>query len=147
MAKTKKKAARKSTKKARAKAMRRPVARKAAKPAARKTVPAKIVGKEHWTTKQDKGESVKLYLFNKVMGDPKKARGTVLLVHGSSMASTPTFDLQVPGRTDSSVMDVLARAGYDVWCVDMEGYGKSEKSRDNNALIGQGADDCLAAAT
>ena len=144
--KTKKKTAKKSPKK-RAKALRRPVARKAAKPAARKAAPAKIIGTEHWTTKQDKGESVKLYLFNKVMGDPKKARGVVLLVHGSSMASTPTFDLQVPGRSDSSVMDVLARAGYDVWCVDMEGYGKSEKGRDNNALISQGADDCLAAAT
>ncbi len=148
--KTKKKTVKQSAKKARAKALRRPVARKA-KPATRRAPPrgtaGKVTGKEHWTHKTDKGEKVKLYLFNKVMGDPKKARGTVLLVHGSSMASTPTFDLQVPGRSDSSVMDVLARAGYDVWCVDMEGYGKSEKGRDNNALISQGADDCLAAAT
>jgi pimeloyl-ACP methyl ester carboxylesterase len=143
--KTKKKTARKSARKA-TKPLRRPVARKA-KP----TAPARAMGKpkgtEHWTHKTDKGEKVKLYLFNKVMGDPKKARGTVLLVHGSSMASTPTFDLQVPGRSDSSVMDVLARAGYDAWCVDMEGYGKSEKGRDNNASISQGADDCLAAAS
>jgi len=152
MAKTKKKAAKKSAGKARTKALRRSVARKA-RPAARKAAPAKSAGltkpkgTEHWTTKQDQGESVKLYLFNKVVGDPKKARGTILLVHGSSMASTPTFDLQVPGRSDSSIMDVLARAGYDVWCVDMEGYGKSEKSRNNNASISQGADDCLAAAT
>jgi pimeloyl-ACP methyl ester carboxylesterase len=29
----------------------------------------------------------------------------------------------------------------------MEGYGRSEKGRDNNAPIAQGADDCLAAAT
>jgi pimeloyl-ACP methyl ester carboxylesterase len=62
------------------------------------------------------------------------------------MASQPTFDLQVPGRPDSSAMDWFAKRGYDTWCVDMEGYGRSEKSRDNNARISQGADDLRAAA-
>ena len=149
MAKAKKKTARKKSA-----ALRRSAPRKAAKKAAPKKAAApkasalaRPKGTEHWTHKTDRGEKVRLYLFNKVLGNPKQVRGTVLLVHGSSMASTPTFDLQVPGRSDSSVMDVLARAGYDVWCVDMEGYGKSEKGRDNNASISQGADDCLAAAT
>ena len=72
--------------------------------------------------------------------------GRVLFVHGSSMASQPTFDLQVPGRPDSSVMDFFAARGYDTWCVDMEGYGRSTKTRDNNAPISYGADDCFAAA-
>jgi pimeloyl-ACP methyl ester carboxylesterase len=63
------------------------------------------------------------------------------------MAAQPTFDLQVPGRPDSSVMDWFARRGYDCWCVDMEGYGRSTKDRDNNAPIAQGADDCFAAAS
>jgi pimeloyl-ACP methyl ester carboxylesterase len=63
------------------------------------------------------------------------------------MASQPTFDLQVDGRPDSSVMDWFARRGFDCWCVDMEGYGRSTKDRDNNAPIAQGADDCLAAVT
>ncbi len=140
--------ARKKTAKKKGAALRRTAPRKAAKkPATKSAGLVKPKGTEHWTYKIDNGEKVKLYLFNKVVGDPKKTRGTVLLVHGSSMASTPTFDLQVPGRSDSSIMDVLARAGYDVWCVDMEGYGKSEKGRDNKALISQGADDCLAAAT
>jgi pimeloyl-ACP methyl ester carboxylesterase len=44
-------------------------------------------------------------------------------------------------------MDWFAQRGFDCWCVDMEGYGRSEKSRDNNAPISQGADDSLAAAT
>jgi pimeloyl-ACP methyl ester carboxylesterase len=44
-------------------------------------------------------------------------------------------------------MDWFARRGFDCWCVDMEGYGRSTKDRDNNAPIAQGADDCLAAAT
>jgi pimeloyl-ACP methyl ester carboxylesterase len=43
-------------------------------------------------------------------------------------------------------MDHFARRGYDCWCVDMEGYGRSTKDRDNNAPISQGADDCHAAA-
>ena len=63
------------------------------------------------------------------------------------MASQPTFDLQVPGRPNSSVMDYFAARGYDTWCVDMEGYGRSTKTRDNNAPIAFGADDCFAAAS
>jgi pimeloyl-ACP methyl ester carboxylesterase len=104
----------------------------------------RLTGTEHWTAK---GSDVKLFLWNKCAGDPAKTNGTVLFVHGSSMASQPTFDLHVPGRTDSSVMDFFAARGYDVWCVDMEGYGRSTKTRDNNAPIAYGADDCVAAAT
>ena len=89
---------------------------------------------------------MKLFLFEKCAGDPAKSIGTILFVHGSSMASQPTFDLQVPGRPDSSAMDHFARLGFDCWCVDMEGYGRSTKDRDNNAPISQGADDCYAAA-
>jgi pimeloyl-ACP methyl ester carboxylesterase len=100
-------------------------------------------GTEHWTRK---GE-VKLFLWEKCVGDPTKAAGIVLFAHGSSMASQPTFDLQVPGRPDSSVMEWFARRGFDAWCVDMEGYGRSDKHRDNNAPISHGADDLFAAAT
>src|SRR5216110_3233840 len=100
-----------------------------------------MTGKEHWTRKGD----VRLFLWQK--SPAAAARGTILFVHGSSMASQPTFDLQVPGRPDSSAMDWFARRGFDTWCVDMEGYGRSTKTRDNNASISQGADDCFAAAT
>jgi pimeloyl-ACP methyl ester carboxylesterase len=86
-------------------------------------------------------------MWEKCAGDPARSVGTILFVHGSSMASQPTFDLQVPGRTDSSAMDWFARRGYDCWCVDMEGYGRSTKDRDNNADISLGADDCFAAAS
>ena len=102
----------------------------------------RLPGTEHWT---NKGE-VKLFLWNKVAGDPPKTKGTILFVHGSSMASQPTFDLDVPGRPDSSAMEYFAKQGYDCWCVDMEGYGRSTKNRDNNAPISYGADDCYAAA-
>src|SRR3954464_14945696 len=101
-----------------------------------------IAGTEHWVSKEP---DVKLFLWNKCVGDPAKAKGTILFVHGSSMASQPTFDLQVPGRPDSSVMEWFARQGYDTWCVDMEGYGRSTKDRNNNADISMGAEDCRAA--
>jgi pimeloyl-ACP methyl ester carboxylesterase len=102
---------------------------------------AAIAGREHWTRK---GE-VMLFLWEKPAVTAEK-RGTVLFVHGSSMASQPTFDLAVPGRPDSSVMDWFARRGFDAWCVDMEGYGRSDKHRDINCDIANGAED-LAAAT
>ena len=102
------------------------------------TVTAK--GQEHWTKKGD----VKIFLFEKP-ATVKPVRGTVLFIHGSSMASTPTFDLQVPGRPCSSAMDYFASQGYDTWCFDMEGYGRSDKTRDINCDISNGADDAKAA--
>jgi pimeloyl-ACP methyl ester carboxylesterase len=102
-----------------------------------------VKSEQHWT---EKPGGVKLFLFEKYAADPKATAGTILFVHGSSMAAQPTFDLQVPGRPDSSAMDFFARKNFDCWCVDMEGYGRSTKDRDNNAPIAQGADDCLAAA-
>jgi pimeloyl-ACP methyl ester carboxylesterase len=105
-------------------------------------VPVRVLGTEHWAHEGD----VKLFLWNKVAGDPAKAKGTILFVHGSSMASQPTFDLDVPGRPDSSAMEYFAKLGYDCWCVDMEGYGRSTKDRDNNAPISFGADNCHSAA-
>jgi hypothetical protein len=101
-------------------------------------------GEEHWTTK---GKNVRLFLWNKYARDPSAAIGRILFVHGSSMASQPTFDLQVPGGTYISAMEFFARRGYDTWCVDVEGYGRSTKDRDNNAPIACGADDCFAAAS
>jgi pimeloyl-ACP methyl ester carboxylesterase len=101
-----------------------------------------VQGREHWTNKGD----VRLFLWEKPAVAQPASRGTVLFVHGSSMASQPTFDLTVPGRPDSSVMDWFARRGFDTWSVDMEGYGRSDKHRDINSDIANGADD-LAAAT
>ncbi|HWI13145.1 MAG TPA: alpha/beta fold hydrolase [Burkholderiales bacterium] len=100
-----------------------------------------VGGQEHWTKKGD----VKLFLWEKRATTQGAPRGTVRFVHGSSMASQPTFDLQVPGRPNSSVMDWFAGQGYDTWCVDMEGYGRSDKSRPINFDIANGADDLAAA--
>src|SRR5258708_4853563 len=102
---------------------------------------AAVTGVEHWTHKGD----VKLFLWEKYLGSPD-GKPAVLFVHGSSMASQPTFDLTVPGRPDSSVMDWFAQRGFVCWTVDMEGYGRSGKTRDIYCDIPDGAYD-LAAAT
>ena len=88
-----------------------------------------VTGNEHWTTKKTADGDVKLFLWEKFVGSPD-GKPAVLFVHGSSMASQPTFDLSVPGRPDSSVMDWFAERGFVCWCVDMEGYGRSDKTRD-----------------
>ncbi|HZO01350.1 MAG TPA: alpha/beta fold hydrolase [Burkholderiales bacterium] len=97
----------------------------------------RISGTEHWTRK---GE-IKLFLWRKSPPSGEAPKGTILFVHGSSMASQPTFDLQVPGRPDSSAMDWFAARGFDTWCMDHEGYGRSDKSRPINCDIANGADD------
>ena len=101
---------------------------------------ARISGSEHWTRKGD----VKLFLWRKPPPSGQAAKGTILFVHGSSMASQPTFDLQVPGRPDSSVMEWFAARGFDTWCMDHEGYGRSDKNRPINCDIANGADDLVA---
>ena len=100
-----------------------------------------VQGVEHEASKN----GIRLFLWEKFVGSPA-GKPVLLFVHGSSMASQPTFDLAVPGRPDSSVMDWFAKRGFVCWSVDMEGYGRSDKSRDIPCDIANGADD-LAAAT
>lgn len=87
---------------------------------------------------------MKLFLWEKFAVAPEN-KPIILFVHGSSMASQPTFDLHVPGRPHSSAMDYFAALGFDCWCVDMEGYGRSDKNRNINCDIANGADDLAAA--
>ena len=48
----------------------------------------------------------------------------VLFVHGATYPSTVTFDYPLEGM---SWMDHLAHAGFDVWCIDLLGYGGSDR--------------------
>ncbi len=99
-----------------------------------------VRGHEHWTEKQ----GAKLFMWEKPHLEGTDHQGTILFVHGSSWASQPTFDLYVPGRPFSSAMDWFAVRGYDCWCFDAEGYGRSDKSRDSNFGIESGAEDTAA---
>src|SRR5262249_46826836 len=83
-----------------------------------------IKGQEHWTKK---GAANRFLWEKRAPGGAKN--GAVLFVHGSSMASQPTFDLHVPGRPHSSAMEFFAERGFDTWSIDMEGYGRSTKDR------------------
>lgn len=68
---------------------------------------------------------IKIALYEKWLpGEEKnwKQNGkVVLLVHGATWSSRCTFD----AVEDFSLMDSLAAAGYDVWALDLHGYGKS----------------------
>jgi pimeloyl-ACP methyl ester carboxylesterase len=99
---------------------------------------------EYWA---NKGE-VRLYCFRKRLGAPRAgepARPVVFMVHGSSMSARATYDLTVPGAGDYSIMDALARGGFDVWAVDHENYGLSSRT-DGNSDVASGAADLKAAA-
>jgi pimeloyl-ACP methyl ester carboxylesterase len=104
-----------------------------------------LPGKEHWIQRSTADGDVRLFLWQKPQTGGGESKGTILFVHGSSMASQPTFDLNVPGRSDSSVMDWFAARGFDTWCMDNEGYGRSDKKRNINFDISNGADDLASA--
>ena len=101
-------------------------------------------GAEHWTTKATPEGPVRLFLWQKKASPKVPKIGTIFFVHGSSMASQPTFDLSVQGRPWSSAMDWFADRGFDTWTMDNEGYGRSDKHRDINFDISNGADDLVA---
>ena len=88
---------------------------------------------------------MRLFLWRKPPAKAVPVQGAILWIHGSSMASQPTFDLHVPGRADSSVMDWFAARGFDCWCLDNEGYGRSDKHRPINADLANEVQDVDAA--
>ena len=101
-------------------------------------------GVEHWTHRKTNEGDIKLFLWEKKASTKVPHAGTIFFVHGSSMASQPTFDLNVPGRPHSSAMDWFADHGFDTWTMDNEGYGRSSKHRGINFDISNGADDLAA---
>src|SRR4051812_23445740 len=99
----------------------------------------RIVADEFWADKK----GVRLWVYRKrVAGMAPKAK--LFCVHGSSYSGKTMFDLQVPDREGYSMMDVFARLGYEVWTMDHEGYGHSDKTA-GNSDIQSGVDDLKAA--
>ena len=99
-----------------------------------------ITAAEYWAKKNN----VKLYVYRKRAANAGKGAPVLFLVHGSSASGRSSFDLHVPGRDDYSLMDHFAGLGYDVWTVDHEGYGRSDRT-DSNSDIASGAEDLAAA--
>jgi pimeloyl-ACP methyl ester carboxylesterase len=98
-----------------------------------------IAANEYWADKN----GVKLWVYRKRL-DQASHRGRLFCVHGSSYSGGTMFDLQVPDREGYSMMDHFARLGYDVWTMDHEGYGHSDKTS-GNSDVQSGVDDLKAA--
>src|SRR5512145_1838632 len=59
--------------------------------------------------------SIRLQLYRRRAKAPVAGEAPVpvlILVHGSSMAALPAWDLTVPGAGEYSIMNVFARLGY-----------------------------------
>jgi pimeloyl-ACP methyl ester carboxylesterase len=84
-----------------------------------------VQGKEHYVMR----DGLRIYLWEKYTAHQEGAfsqTGKVaLLVHGGTRSGRSLYDLQV---RDYSLMDFLAQNGYDVWAIDIHGYGRSDKT-------------------
>jgi alpha-beta hydrolase superfamily lysophospholipase len=101
--------------------------------AAPATPDAPIWSAEYWANKGD----VKLNLWRKRVGAPQPGEPplpVLFLVHGSSNSARSSYDLTVPGKGEYSLMNVMARYGYDVWTMDHDGYGYSGSSGNNSDI-------------
>lgn len=69
---------------------------------------------------------IELFVRNKRPACPKadQARRVLLYVHGATYPSETAFDLPLDGQ---SWMDFIAAQGWDVWLVDLRGYGRSTR--------------------
>ncbi|MGW9032769.1 alpha/beta fold hydrolase [Streptomyces sp. NPDC055722] len=85
------------------------------------------------TEPANRGQSVNLFVRELVDSDAKEPE-VVLMLHGRSESGLPTFDLDYG---DFSWGRDLARAGYDVFIMDLQGAGKSPRPKmDDSCNIG-----------
>lgn len=72
---------------------------------------------------------IEIYVRNKHPVDMTAFRPerTVLFVHGSTYPAHTAFDLQLGGM---SWMDYIAQRGYDVYLLDVRGYGRSTRPKE-----------------
>ena len=78
-----------------------------------------------------------VYARNKRRADraPFGAERTLLMVHGATYPASVVFDLPIEG---ASWMDHLAQAGFDVWVMDLPGYGRSDRPKEMDCAPGDG---------
>lgn len=79
-----------------------------------------VQGTQHWVLQ----DALRLFLWEKCQGNPQ-GKPVLVLAHGSATAGRESFDLKVPGRPEYSLMDFLAKQGFDVFAPDMRGFGSS----------------------
>src|SRR6516225_1899293 len=76
--------------------------------------------------------AIEIYVRNKRPADLSAFRPerTVLFVHGATYPAHTSFDLKLDGL---SWMDYIAARGYDVYLLDLRGYGKSTRPKEMDA--------------
>ena len=84
----------------------------------------RIVTEDHMVPSGDAG--IELFVRNK---RPENLSAfspgrTLLMVHGATYPAHTAFDLPLGGL---SWMDYIAGRGFDVWCMDIRGYGRSTR--------------------
>jgi len=96
-----------------------------AKPAVAQT--SKVIMEEMMVPASDPG--IEIYVRNKRPAEMASfsPERTVLYVHGSTYPAETAFDLPLGG---TSWMDYLAARGYDVYLLDLRGYGKSTRPKE-----------------
>src|SRR6266446_4050582 len=87
----------------------------------------KIIMEEMMVPASDPG--IEIYVRNKRPADMNSFRPerTVLYVHGATYPASTSFDLPLDGF---SWMDYIAARGYDVYLLDIRGYGKSSRPKE-----------------
>jgi len=98
--------------------------------------------REYQAVKTRDGKQIHLTMYRKRTGNGKLP--VLFFVHGSSNSALSSFDLHVPGPENYSMMTAFAQYGFDVWTMDHEGYGKSDRT-DGNSDIASGVEDLKAA--
>lgn len=61
---------------------------------------------------------------------------TLLFVHGATFPASVVFDMPIDGQ---SWMDYIAQRGFDVWLMDLPGYGLSDRQKEMNGPAEAGA--------
>ena len=85
--------------------------------------PVPVLAQEFMIDAADPG--IKLYIVNKHPTNLRLSPEKILLfVHGATQPAEATFDLPLEGM---SWMDYIARHGWDVYLVDVRGYGRSTR--------------------
>lgn len=95
-----------------------------------------ILSQEFWASKN----GIRLWVNRKYLHGTAGQRPILFLVHGSSYSAKTMFDLQVEGRGNYSMMDHFVKLGYEVWTMDHEGYGHSDRT-DGYSDINSGVTD------
>ncbi len=76
------------------------------------------------TVPANEGERVELFVRERFRRGRQRNRPVVLMVHGNTQSAVPAFDLRFENY---SWMAFLAEAGFDVFAMDLSGYGLSPR--------------------